>query len=496
MLSVYVWGNNANKVVAPSKASAAVYEPTELPALEGTAWRDVQLDDTSAVGIDAAGDVVQWGAGFDPSAPTTPVKTYTALDLVKIQLVGPKMYALSRSGHVYVLATPRANQERETSKLLGTRYQYVRLEADTTFHDIAAGDHHVLALSRGGQVYAAPADLHANDYGQLGYSAVALTTNDGARRRTDTRLEPRVVKKSERAAVQSDGAAPPVSAVSPVDEASLDFAPCLRAVPSLRGATISRIAAGSDHSVALTQDGRVLAWGRNSHGQLGLGARVTFDTIAVPTEVVMPTSLVGARATCTDIAAGGANTLFVVAGDGAPAQTEPGARPAAPQRRIDVLAVGAGQRGTLGHGQRNQACGVPVRVKQVSGLLEYSEAAGGLRPIGVHAVSVSRGGQCALVMDAPAVQSTETRRDVYVWGSNECGQLGVKKKSHAAAPMLLTLAGRQDEDADVTLDRVLLVEQSPGSGAAFRAAPRWLRGVEQRIVAGGSCMLIYTGVCM
>jgi alpha-tubulin suppressor-like RCC1 family protein len=32
------------------------------------------------------------------------------------------------------------------------------------------------------------------------------------------------------------------------------------------------VAAGSAHSVALLADGRLFAWGRNLHGQLGLGS--------------------------------------------------------------------------------------------------------------------------------------------------------------------------------------------------------------------------------
>ena len=38
--------------------------------------------------------------------------------------------------------------------------------------------------------------------------------------------------------------------------------------------TVARVSCGSNHSLALTQSGRVYTWGQSSHGQLGLGNRI------------------------------------------------------------------------------------------------------------------------------------------------------------------------------------------------------------------------------
>ena len=44
-----------------------------------------------------------------------------------------------------------------------------------------------------------------------------------------------------------------------------------RLVPALEGFFIEDIAVGSEHTLALTNEGQVWAWGSNRDGQLGLG---------------------------------------------------------------------------------------------------------------------------------------------------------------------------------------------------------------------------------
>ena len=50
-------------------SSRTVPTPSELDAFRGVGFRDVQLSKSYGVAIDAAGDVVQWGAGYDSDAP-------------------------------------------------------------------------------------------------------------------------------------------------------------------------------------------------------------------------------------------------------------------------------------------------------------------------------------------------------------------------------------------------------------------------------------------
>lgn len=55
---------------------------------------------------------------------------------------------------------------------------------------------------------------------------------------------------------------------------SLDVQSVPREVESLRGSPVVSMAAGGQHTVALTARGRVYAWGNNGWGQLGVGNRI------------------------------------------------------------------------------------------------------------------------------------------------------------------------------------------------------------------------------
>ncbi|WFD34639.1 hypothetical protein MCUN1_001480 [Malassezia cuniculi] len=452
---VYAWGSNKGRVVAPGSQAAAVPTPTVMPDLVGT-FRDVQLSATYGVAVDARGDVVQWGEGYAQGAPR---RTLIGYDISRVQLTSDKIYALARNGTVYVVPARADDQQVSSGIFAGASVKPVAAAfqgKSERIADIAAGDHHLIALSTHGRVWSMPLDEQANDYGQLGTSSVTV---DGK----DVQLVPRVARGEQLAS-------PP--------------APVLRVVPALRDVKVDEIAAGAEHSLARTPEGRVVAWGRNNIGQLGVGPGILAETVAVPTEVVFPTSLVGRTANCVKIAAGGANSFYVVQGRGAPrTKEEQESRLPVPQSRIDVLAAGGGARGTLGSGQRPQAAGVPVRVKAISGLYEYSEQANGLVPIGIHDIIVGDG-HVAAVLDAPAI-GNETHRDVYVWGANDSFQLGTGRKGNTAAPALLTLGdSARDNKESPIMNRLQLVERK----GSFLGGG----GAGQTLTAGAGGMAIYT----
>lgn len=528
LCSVFAWGSNryafndsrSNKVAAPNKSKSTISTPTEMPAFAGVALRDLQLAETYGAAVDAHGDVVQWGTGFDDASSTSggilPQRTLTGKDIVRLQLCGPKIYALSRSGAIYVFAAQRSMQGSSASwldKLSGTStsIDYVQLstfanERNTSerFVAIAAGTHHLLALSRSGTVWSVPVDMHANAYGQLGYSQTALnaapTQADAKQMHSvSRRLEPRILARKVLSSEPSELSSDLPEGMAWMDPSNIRFATQLRPIPSLQDVPMAQIAAGAEHSAARTPSGRVLAWGRNSHGQLALGESVLSDTVAVPTEVGWPRRLVGADARCTHLVAGANNTFFVLQSAGAPtAGSGEDAPPPGPTaaERIDVLASGGGQSGTLGNAQRPQMSGALTRVKNVSNMQEYSEQARALIPIGVRALSVGADGQCALVMDVHS-EGEERHRDVYVWGANDEYQLGIGKRGNLAAPVLLTLPLPGDEKPTKNgpvLNRLLLVERAKVPGHAYDPERRALSSkytVEQQIVAGGHGMAVY-----
>jgi alpha-tubulin suppressor-like RCC1 family protein len=134
-------------------------------------------------------------------------------------------------------------------------------------------------------------------------------------------------------------------------------------------AGVTQVSAGDEHSLALLSNGTVMAWGSNSHGELGNG---TTTSSAVPVAV---TGLTGVK--------------FVSAGPGYSLAVFTGGR---------VMAWGNGGNGQLGDG-RYADSHLPVAV-------------GGLT--GVSAVAA--GGQHVL-----ALRTDGTAR---AWGANDGGQLG------------------------------------------------------------------------
>lgn len=144
------------------------------------------------------------------------------------------------------------------------------------------------------------------------------------------------------------------------------------------GARVRQVAAGDTHSLALTEDGVVYAWGVGGNGQLGTG-----DTANARRPVPVDTTgvLAGLR---VEHVAGGDRFSLVVA-DGA------------------AYAWGAGGTGQLGHGL-NSGSDVPVAVDR-TGVLA-----------GKHLVQIEAGSQYALAL---ADDGT-----AYGWGVQASGQLG------------------------------------------------------------------------
>lgn len=156
------------------------------------------------------------------------------------------------------------------------------------------------------------------------------------------------------------------------------------------GVSIVAVSAGAVHSLALTSDGRVLAWGKNNRGELGDGSTASSP---LPVWVKLPRGV-----KITVIAAGSVNSLAVTSSG-------------------DVLAWGWDAFGQLGDGTRITS-DIPVRVKL---------------PRGVRVVAVSAGEQHCLALTA--------RGRVLAWGRNDSGQLGTGDTRVRLVPAWVRLPG-------------------------------------------------------
>lgn len=92
----------------------------------------------------------------------------------------------------------------------------------------------------------------------------------------------------------------------PIDDKTADFCGHLFEVPALRGVNVQQVVAGERTSFIVTRhNGRVLGWGANEFGQLGLGPNITLPSVSVPTEVVLNKFAErGTLTKCISIAAG------------------------------------------------------------------------------------------------------------------------------------------------------------------------------------------------
>ncbi|KAK7693272.1 hypothetical protein QCA50_002839 [Cerrena zonata] len=519
-LNSMVWGSNKTHVLLPSEQTPeSVKVPVNAEWLKDVALRDLALHERHAACVDAKGDLYQWGDGFfgegaSSSSERKPLLTLRGKNIVKIQVTPSRVFALSASGRIYTLASEQAKQQLATGAQTpastpwwGTGWlwdeeqtvDFAEIKSDgnlkrgETFISIATGNDHLLALTSTGRAFAHPINLNANAYGQLGFrkvdipdhSPIHIGVHPPGHIRIPLELIPKSIEdpyaKSTPAIRRASSSSEEKSAGSPspiLDDSHIRFSDKLFEVPSLKGIRIDQIAAGGRSSFVKTAEGRVLGWGANEYGQIGLGGNVTLDTITVPTEVVLWKATPQAtRSTCLSVAAGGDLTLFSV-------ERKDGT--AIPY--VDVLSCGNGQWGGLGNALYSNAQGTPLRARAVSGLLEYSESTNNLQPIQPYSISVSPTGHVLLTLDTLSRSGPGAGgRDLLVWGANFEYQLGNGKRGSSATPRNLeSLEG----------DRFMLGKRK-AKEVRDLVGKVWKRGVdvEQCAVAGYGNSVVYWRIC-
>ena len=456
----------APDAAASSSSATLVKKPRYLNALSGQAFRDLALHESYAVAVTAKGDLLQWGSGFSATADT-PTPTLRGQDIVQVALTPNKIYARTEAGKVLIVPASLADQT-DTShgqqlpsisvfwRLLGYHGPGAHFVEMTTANQerkdrkivaISAGRSHLLALAEDGRALCAAVDEQSNECGQLGGGRLLLSGITSKQ------------KVEDGSATRSTE--PPVAS-----DRDIRFDTALKEIPALRNLNIKQMVAGDRHSLALSTEGRVLAWGNNSLGQLGLGTGYSFPTIPAPTEASIASAYPKSSSVKPQaLYAGGDTSYFLVERtDLRPTAgteyTESG------DRRVyqDLLAAGNGMYGggyyraenvgpdrtrpqaerlltgpaAMGNGQWNSS-GVPVRVKTVSGLQEYNETEQTVQPIPVHSLSISS--THAAVVLSNAVQDLVSKQafgnDVFVFGHNDNYQLGTGKRSNLSIPQHL-----------------------------------------------------------
>ncbi|KAL4810542.1 regulator of chromosome condensation 1/beta-lactamase-inhibitor protein II [Aspergillus unguis] len=460
---LYLWGTNEYRVVDPESKSSVVKVPRRLSYFDNHVLRDLKIGETSGAAILENGDLVQWGKGYSETE-FKPTKTFTGKNLVSLSMSHDRIIALSSDSKVYSLPVSRHDQlsgqkSQEASWVpfwnSSASVSYRRIQPSLKIGEkitaISGGLEHVLLLTSSGRVFSAAASSeNFPSFGQLGVAGLTWATR------------------------------PP----GPVD------APHEVNVPN--GAKVKQIATGDYHSLLLTREGDVLAFGDNAFGQLGMGfdpAMPFRDTpLRIPVKDLYREA--GRVPQATSVAAGGANSFFTV-----------DVQQVGPTRDLkdagkvtsDVWTCGRGIWGALGNGKWTHLQDRPIKLKALSGLVEYDETTQGLAPIRLNDISVGTthvsailGNQTHLNRSASSVEGADDAGlDVVWWGGNEHFQLGTGKRSNLSKPAHINVASEAASD-DKELARLQIMPAHRGTVGSKSINMR------QRVTCGRHVSAIYT----
>ncbi|KAJ7470577.1 regulator of chromosome condensation 1/beta-lactamase-inhibitor protein II [Mycena latifolia] len=476
-LTTLVWGSNRAKILSPLlPSSITIKKPFAATWLDNVALRDLALHERHAACVDVRGDVYQWGEGFASSGldDGCPTRTLSGKGIVKLQLTDRRVFALSKSGGVYVLDSSASTQALAEPRAASwwkfwaspQLVDFVELKPQHSlglgekFVSISAGRDHLLALTSTGRTYSCPINQDANACGQLGFDAPALWS--------PAHIPKSIASPSYTAATSYNRRPPAADSPSDVGNDTIRFCTTLYEIPVLKGINIAQVATGTRSSFARTETGKVLAWGANERGQLGLGANFPSEPIAIPTEVVLwPTKAQESNTRCLGVYAGGNLTAFAV--ERAPANAKEAAT-------VELLMCGDGQWGGLGNNLYSSAQISPVRVRPLSGLVEYNDATQRLQGIAPQSISISPTGHVLATLDP-----SSGGRDLHAWGRNIDYELGNGRKASVPSPM----------PVDSGNGRLLLQRKETKTVQNLRGGKGRNMLVEQVVAVGFGCTIIY-----
>jgi alpha-tubulin suppressor-like RCC1 family protein len=345
--SAWAWGSNSFGQLGNGIITGLSTTPVAVSLPSGTTVKAIAGGAQHSLALASTGQVLAWGRNVEGElgdgttifASGTPVVVSlpSGITVTAIAGGGDHSLALTTSGQVWAWGSNSNGQLGNGTLTNSNTPVAVSLPLGTTVTAIAGGGSHSLALTDSGQVLA----WGDSFYGQLGNSTVTYSTT-----------------------------------------------PIQVNLPS--GTTVTAIAGGGRHSLALTDSGQMLAWGDNFYGQLGNG--FSGGDTSTPNQVSLPSGT-----TVTAIAAGGSHSL---------ARTSSG----------QVLGWGSNSDGQLGNGTGTDSS-TPVAVSLPAGTSVTTIAAGG-----GHSLALTSRGQ------------------MLAWGYNLSGALGNGTTIGSSTPIVVSAA--------------------------------------------------------
>jgi alpha-tubulin suppressor-like RCC1 family protein len=330
------WGANSSGQLGDGTTTLRILPVSVTGLGSGSGTAKIYGGGTHSVALKSDGTALAWGAntngqlgqGVFDGTPPLPVDVLTGITAVSTGANGSHTLARKSDGTIRSWGLNNTGQLGDGTTTVRTApVQVTGALVSSGIVAVAAGGAHSLALKSDGAVVA----WGSNTNGQVGDGTTTMKT-------------------------------------APVQVSTLGS-----------GSTVSAIAAGNAHSLALKSDGTIWGWGSNGNGQLGNGSTATQVTSPVQ---VSSTSL---GTTVVAIAAGSSHSL-ALRSDGA------------------VFAWGLNTNGQLGDGTSTQRTS-PVQVRDAVGTAFLT---------GIVAIAAGNSHSLALKSDGT----------VFAWGLNTSGQIG------------------------------------------------------------------------
>lgn len=466
---VYLWGANTHRVVDPSSKETVVKGPRGLSYFEGQVLRDLKLDEKSGAAINEKGDLVQWGKGFS-EANFLPTQTLVGKNLSSLCMSNDRILALASDGKVYSLPISKEDQQSGNKPKEGSWIPFKSGNAGVNYRtlqpnlgmtekviSISGGQDHALLLTNSGRVFSvASSTENYPSFGQLGIPGLTWSTRPKG----------------------------------PVDTC--------HEVTALKGSKITQIATGDYHSLALSKDGEVFAFGDNSLGQLGV--EYDFNSPFIDAPVSVPLRKLYRKkewnTKITQIAAGGANSFFAVDAQRiGTASDDPTTIQELGRITADVWTSGRGIWGLLGNGRWTHMQDVPTKVKTLCGLFEFDDHKKAIIPIRLREMSVGTTHASAVLNNNAHIHSTAPKTldapedwgyDAVWWGGNEQFQLGTGKRSNASRPTHISIPLTPEKKGEKAEARLQIMPRHKGQ------VEKRTVSMEQRVECGRHVSGIYS----